>query len=79
MPVVATTAGSLPEVCRDGADLVPPGDAGALAAALSRVTSDATHRATLVERGRRVAAGYDWDDTATQIGDLLAQVAGRAG
>jgi glycosyltransferase involved in cell wall biosynthesis len=76
VPVVTTRAGSLPEVCRDGADLVTPGDAAALAAALHRVLTDGPHRAALVERGHRVAAGYDWDDTAARLAALLARVAG---
>jgi glycosyltransferase involved in cell wall biosynthesis len=75
VPVVATRAGSLPEVCGDGADLVPPQDPEALAAALGRVLADPAHRAALVERGHRVAAGYDWDVTAARFATLLAQVA----
>jgi glycosyltransferase involved in cell wall biosynthesis len=75
VPVVATRAGSLPEVCRDGADLVDVGDASGLAAALRRVLDDAGHRGDLVERGRRVAAGYDWDVTADRLTALLGRVA----
>ncbi len=75
VPVVATRAGSLPEVCRDGADLVPVGDADELAAALRRVVGDGAHRSALVERGRRVAAGYDWDVTADRFAGLLDRVA----
>jgi glycosyltransferase involved in cell wall biosynthesis len=75
VPVVTTRAGSLPEVCRDGAELVAVGDAGELAAALGRVIDDGTHRSALVERGREVAAGYDWDVTAEQFAALLARAA----
>jgi glycosyltransferase involved in cell wall biosynthesis len=75
VPVVATRAGSLPEVCGDGADLVPPQDPEALAAALGRVLADPAHRAALVERGHRVAAGYDWDVTAARFAELLGRVA----
>ncbi|MBN2622477.1 MAG: glycosyltransferase family 4 protein [Acidimicrobiales bacterium] len=75
VPVVTTRAGSLPEVCGDGADLVAVGDAGALAAALRRVLDDEAHRTALVERGRKVAAGYDWDTTAERVAGLLARVA----
>jgi glycosyltransferase involved in cell wall biosynthesis len=75
VPVVSTRAGSLPEVCRDGADLVDVGDAPGLAAALRRVLDDARHRAVLVARGHEVAAGYSWDLTADRLAELLATVA----
>ncbi|HET6952420.1 MAG TPA: glycosyltransferase family 1 protein [Acidimicrobiales bacterium] len=74
VPVVATAAGSLPEVCGDGADLVPPGDSDALAAALLRVLTDDEHRAALVARGAAVAARYDWDATAEQFASLLDRI-----
>jgi glycosyltransferase involved in cell wall biosynthesis len=50
-PVVATAVGGVPEVVRDGVNglLVPPGDAGELAAAIRRVLED-------VELRRRLAA-----------------------
>jgi glycosyltransferase involved in cell wall biosynthesis len=77
VPVVATRTGSLPEVCGDGADLVPVGDHDALAAAIGRILADGTHRDRLVERGRVAAARYSWSGAATQFAQLLAQVAGR--
>ena len=79
VPVVATRAGALPEVCGGGADLVPVGDAEALAAALHRIVDDDGHRSDLVDRGRRVAAAYDWDVTAAQLADLLVRVAAARG
>jgi glycosyltransferase involved in cell wall biosynthesis len=78
VPVVGTRVGALVEVCDDGADLVPVGDADALAAALDRVLRDPDHRAALVARGRRVAAGYDWGTTADSFAALLARVAETA-
>jgi hypothetical protein len=39
------------------------------------VVTDPAHRAALVDRGHRVAAGYDWDVTAARFAELLAQVA----
>jgi glycosyltransferase involved in cell wall biosynthesis len=71
VPVVASRAGALPEVCRDGADLVEPRDPEELAAALARVVGDHEHRAALVERGRRVAASYDWGRASDRLADLF--------
>jgi len=51
VPVVTTAAGSLPEVAGPGADLVPVGDAEALAVSLARVLTDDEHRRDL--QGRR--------------------------
>jgi glycosyltransferase involved in cell wall biosynthesis len=75
VPVVTTRAGSLPEVCGDGADLVPVGDVAALAEALDRLLTDPRHRQELVGRGRRVAARYDWDVTTERFAELLRQAA----
>ena len=79
VPVVATAAGAVPEVCGDAADLVPVGDADALGAALARVLADAGHRDALVARGRARAAGYRWPDAAEAFAGLLhrAAAAGR--
>jgi glycosyltransferase involved in cell wall biosynthesis len=55
LPVVASRAGGIPEMVRDGEEglLVAPGDAAALAAALGRVLEDAALRARLGAAARR--------------------------
>lgn len=63
-PVVASSAGSLPEVARDAALLVPPEDVDALASAVHTMLTDDGHRAELVEQGRLRAARYTWKATA---------------
>lgn len=63
-PVVSTTGGALPEAAGDAAVLVPPGDAGALAEAMRRVSADAALREDLVRRGRGRAAAFTWKRTA---------------
>ena len=78
VPVVATATGSLPEVAGPGADLVPVGDAGALATSLARVLSDDEHRRDLVARGRQVVARHSWDTTAERFAALLHRVAGTS-
>ncbi len=60
VPVVATAAGSLPEVIGDAALLVPPEDPAALAAAIERVLTDETLRSGLIEAGRRRAESFSW-------------------
>jgi glycosyltransferase involved in cell wall biosynthesis len=61
VPVVATTAGALPEVLGDAARLVTPRDVDGLAAALADVLEDQAVRDDLVSRGRVRAASYSWD------------------
>ena len=68
VPLVATTGGALPEVVgTDGETglLVPPGDVGALAAALLRALGDADLRARVGAAGRaRVLDRFTWRATA---------------
>jgi glycosyltransferase involved in cell wall biosynthesis len=75
VPVVTTETGSLPEVAGPGADLVPVGDAEALAAGLARVLADDEHRRNLVARGREVVARHSWDTTAERFAALLRRAA----
>lgn len=78
VPLVATTAGALPEVVgRDGetALLVPPGDAAALAQAIGRLLDDPGLRARLSAAARRRAAErYSWDATARATADVYREV-----
>lgn len=76
VPVVATRAGAVPEVCRDGAELVGVGDVEGLAAALRRLLSDPGHRERLVARGRAVAAGYRWEATTERLVELVHRAIG---
>jgi glycosyltransferase involved in cell wall biosynthesis len=66
--LVATTGGALPEVVgahRETALLVPPGDPGALAAAVLELLDDAELRARLADAGRRrVLERFTWRATA---------------
>lgn len=67
VPVVATTAGALPEVVGDsGAGLlVPPADAGALAAAITRLLHDEGLREEMGDEARRrVLERFTWRASA---------------
>jgi glycosyltransferase involved in cell wall biosynthesis len=74
-PVVTTTAGALPEVAGDAALLVPPGDADALAEAITRVLSDDALRARLVAAGTARAAEFSWARHASGMVDLWRRAA----
>jgi glycosyltransferase involved in cell wall biosynthesis len=67
-PLVATTGGAIPEVAGPDGETclaVPPGDAGALAAALGRLLGDAQLRARLGAAGReRVLRRFTWEQAA---------------
>ncbi|MET9542114.1 glycosyltransferase family 4 protein [Streptomyces sp. NPDC006553] len=81
--LVATTGGAIPEVA--GADgetclAVPPGDAGALAAALGRVLDDPALRARLGGAGRtRVLERFTWAKAAQGTAELYREAVARQG
>ncbi|MFJ3928162.1 glycosyltransferase family 4 protein [Streptomyces sp. NPDC090022] len=66
--LVATRVGGVPELVGDAAVLVPYGDAGALASAVSRLLVDPGARAALGDAGRAQAATWPTeDDTVAQV------------
>ena len=67
VPVLAADAGALPEVAGEGALLVDPDDPVQLVAMLEKTLFDTSLRKDLMEKGRRNAARYSWDDTARQV------------
>ncbi|HXQ60088.1 MAG TPA: glycosyltransferase family 1 protein [Acidimicrobiales bacterium] len=75
VPVVATAVGALPEVAGDGAILVAPSDADALAGALVDVLENASVREALVTRGRARAASFSWESCAEGLAELYAMAA----
>ena len=64
VPVVASAAGSLPEVVGDAGTLVDPGDADAWTRALASLLDDRTAQ-DWARRGPARAAAFSWDATAT--------------
>jgi glycosyltransferase involved in cell wall biosynthesis len=79
VPVVATTAGALPEVIGDGAELVAPGDADALAAAIDRLLVDDGARADLLARGRHRVEEFSWEECAAGLAALYRDAAATVG
>lgn len=81
VPVVATTGGALPEVVGgDGSCgvLVPPADAGALAAAIGALLDDRQRREVMGRAGRaRVQRKFTWAETARRTADEYRAVIER--
>lgn len=73
-PVVATRAGSLPEVLGDGALLVPVGDQQALAGAIHSVLTDPELVEDLTRRGAARVSQYSWEATTDALVELYRQV-----
>ncbi|MEY9990253.1 glycosyltransferase involved in cell wall biosynthesis [Streptomyces sp. V4I8] len=68
VPLVATEVGGVPELVGDAAELVPYGDAKALADAVVRLLGDPERRELLRERGVRQTATWPTEDeTVAQV------------
>ena len=79
LPVVASTAGSIPEIAGDAALLVDPADTDGLAEALIEATGNPIARARLIEAGHTRVTQFSWSATAAQLGDLYAAMAMERG
>lgn len=73
-PVVVSNTSSLPEVVGDAGLLVPPDDAEALAAALTRLLDNPVLRAQLSARSFHQAAQFTWEATARHTLEIYQEV-----
>ncbi|MFF8292507.1 glycosyltransferase family 4 protein [Streptomyces sp. NPDC016309] len=82
-PLVATTGGAIPEVAGPDGETclaVPPGDAGALAAALGRLLGDPDLRTRLGAAGRaRVLDRFTWARAAQGTAELYREAIAARG
>jgi glycosyltransferase involved in cell wall biosynthesis len=78
-PVIASTAGSIPEVAGNAAILVEPRDDAALADAIHRVVTDRALREDLVRRGFARAAQFSWDKTAMETLQVMRELHSGSG
>lgn len=76
VPVVASRAGSLPEVLGDGALMVEPGDHDALVDALDSCLADEALRARLIAAGATWSARFSWERCGAGLEYLYRDAAG---
>jgi glycosyltransferase involved in cell wall biosynthesis len=71
IPVVASNAGSLPEVLGAAAGYHDPRDPAALVSAIDAVLDNESLRLDRIRRGREQAAKYTWPNVAAEMTRLL--------
>jgi glycosyltransferase involved in cell wall biosynthesis len=76
LPIVATAVGGVPQILENEVDalLVPPGDAGALAAAMTRLAANPELRKRLGERAKRRSSMFDIGEASRTVGAIYRQV-----
>jgi glycosyltransferase involved in cell wall biosynthesis len=74
VPVVSSTASSIPEIVGEAADLVNPHSPQEIADAIVKVLNDPAHRQQMISRGLTQAAKFTWQKTATKMIDVFNRV-----
>jgi glycosyltransferase involved in cell wall biosynthesis len=76
-PLVLSDVGGFSEFAGQGAELVPPGDAAALAETLAALLRDDARREQLAGEARTAGRDrYSWSAIARQYGELYPELAG---
>lgn len=73
--VLASTAGSLPEIVDRAGVLLSPDDAGAWSQAMLELASDAAMQRRLIEAGEARSAGFTWETAARDSWRVLDRAA----
>lgn len=76
-PVVCSDLEGYRAVAGGAAELVPPGQSEPLARALRKVLDERRHAAELIEKGKEVAAHYDWARLVVDVEALYERAAAR--
>jgi len=66
-PVIASTAGSIPEIAGESALLIEPKDVEALALAIEQVVTDQTLRHALIARGFEHVKKFSWEKAVREL------------
>ena len=76
-PVIASAAGSLPEVLGDAAVVVDDYNAEEWGSHIQELLSNAEKKQQLIELGKKHAAGFTWDKTAERTWAVYEEIADR--
>ncbi len=76
VPVIASRAGSLPEISGDAAVLVDPLSVEEIRAAIERLLLSPETRRRMIEAGRKQAQRYRWENTAGRTWAFFESVVG---
>jgi glycosyltransferase involved in cell wall biosynthesis len=76
LPIVATSVGGVPQMLENEVDalLVPPGDPGALAGAITRLATDPELRERLGRQAKVRSSMFDIAEASRTLGDIYQQV-----
>lgn len=74
VPVLASDAGSLPEICADAVQYCDPRSAESIAAGIREIISDPRLREHLISLGRQQARRYSWEITTRQTLAILRSI-----
>ena len=73
-PALVSTAGSLPEVCQEGAYYVDPLSIESMQKGIEELLFCQKTRLNLIERGFSVAKRYSWETTAARYASLFYEL-----
>jgi glycosyltransferase involved in cell wall biosynthesis len=67
VPVITSNVSSMPEVAGNAAHLIHPENVEELYNAMIKITSDATYKNQLIEKGLLQSKKFSWQNTAKQV------------
>lgn len=67
VPVITSTATSLPEIAKNAALLYPPDDHASVSNAMITLEQDLTYRSMLIEKGNKRAQDFSWDNSTNKV------------
>lgn len=76
VPVAASNAGSIPEICGSAVQYFDPRSVESIAATIAQVLGDESLRCRLIEAGRTQVTHYSWTRAVRQVAEVLRQAAG---